>query len=185
MRLVLLSFVALTLTLAATSAFAQGLHADVHAGLDDVHSDGESAQGVTYGLTLGYALARGHALIGVQLDLDATDNKTCQDDVLLVGDRACVDARRDTVISLRGGAFVAPSTSIYATIGYANARFAARYEGAGIDTGDHETLDGVRLGAGMSTDIGRRLYGKLEYRYTNYEDGVTRHQGLLGVGVRF
>jgi len=29
------------------------------------------------------------------------------------------------------------------------------------------------------------MYGKVEYRYSNYEADVTRHQALMGVGVKF
>jgi outer membrane immunogenic protein len=178
-----LSSIALALT--STSVAAQGIHVDVHAGLDSLQSDGESQQGASYGLGLGYDIALARALVGVQIDIDATDNRRCEDDVFLIGDRACVDARRDTAINLRAGTIVGGSSLVYATLGYANARFEARYSGAGITTSDHETLDGVRLGAGLSTGIGRRLYAKLEYRYTNYQDGVSRQQGLFGIGIRF
>jgi outer membrane immunogenic protein len=170
---------------AASPGAAQGLHADVHAGLDSVRSDGQSSEGATYGLTLGYDLRRGGALLGVQVDLDASDNDSCRRDVFLSGDRACVSARRDTAIALRAGAAVGGSALVYGTVGYANARFNVRYSLAGVSDTDQANVDGVRLGLGVSADFSRRLYGKVEYRYTNYEQGISRHQGIAGVGVRF
>jgi hypothetical protein len=33
--------------------------------------------------------------------------------------------------------------------------------------------------------IGSRAYVRTEYRYSNYQDGVDRHQVVGGIGVRF
>lgn len=172
------------LLLAPVAATAQ-LRGDIHVGLDDVESDGESQQGVTYGLTLAYDITRAQMLLGLQVDLDASDNRACEADLILAGDRACVAAKRDSAISLRLGTALAGSTVVYGTLGYANARFEVRYSGGGISESDHETLGGVRVGVGISTGLSRRLFGKAEYRYTNYEQSVSRHQALVGVGLRF
>ncbi|HYJ83725.1 MAG TPA: outer membrane beta-barrel protein, partial [Allosphingosinicella sp.] len=56
---------------------------------------------------------------------------------------------------------------------------------AGVTTRDGRNLDGFRLGAGYQHGFGEKMYGKVEYRYSNYEADVTRHQVLLGVGVQF
>ena len=185
MRNAVLTCLALMPALSAAPAAAQEFKGDVHVGLDSIHSDGESQQGVTYGLTASYDVAKGRTLAGLQLDLDATDNRDCETDVLVAGDRACIEGQRDSAISLRLGSKLDETTTILGTVGYANARFEARYDGAGVDSSLHETLDGIRLGASLATDIGRKLYAKAEYRYTNYEQGVSRHQGLVGIGLRF
>ena len=172
------------LAMIATPAAAQ-LRGDVHAGLDSLSSDGESQEGVTYGLTVSYDLPGRDMILGVQLDLDATDNRDCKADVFVTGDRACIEGQRDTAITGRLGYRAGDRVMLIGTAGYANARFRASYEGAGIRTDEHETLDGVRLGVAAVADIGRRLYAKAEYRYTNYEQDVSRHQGLAGIGLRF
>ncbi len=48
-----------------------------------------------------------------------------------------------------------------------------------------ENLDGLRLGAGVQQGFGRNAYGKIEYRYSNYEAGIERHNVLVGVGLTF
>ncbi|WP_374942289.1 outer membrane protein [Sphingomonas sp.] len=150
-----------------------------------MESDGDSRQGVTYGLTLAYDITRKAMLLGLQVDLDASANRACETGLILAGDRACVAAKRDSAISLRLGRALTGSTVAYGTLGYANARVEARYRGGGIKESDHETLNGVRVGVGLSTDLSRKLFGKAEYRYTNYDQGVSRHQGLAGLGLRF
>jgi outer membrane immunogenic protein len=183
MRLAHTAFLVL-LGCAATPGLAKGLRADVHAGLDSVRSDGQSREGATYGLTLGYDLMQRGALLGVQLDLDASDNDSCRSDVFISGDRACDSARRDMAVMVRAGAPVGASAFVYGIAGYANARFDLRYSLAGVSDTDHADFDGVRLGTGVSADLSPRLYAKVEYRYTNYERGISRHQGLAGVGLR-
>jgi opacity protein-like surface antigen len=64
-------------------------------------------------------------------------------------------------------------------------RFEATYAGAGITISAHETLDGLRLEIGVRVNVGRKLYAKAEYRYTNYEQGVSRDQGFAGIGLKF
>ena len=46
-------------------------------------------------------------------------------------------------------------------------------------------LDGVRVGAGLQYAIGGKSYVGGEYRYSNYEADVSRHQLALTVGTRF
>jgi outer membrane immunogenic protein len=185
MRNAVLTCLTLSSALAISPAAAQGLRADIHAGLDSLHSDGESQRGASYGLTLSYDLASERLVAGFQLDLDATDNRDCENDVLVAGDRACIEGKRDNAVGVRLGSRLGGSTMIVGMLGYANSRFEAHYRGAGVNTSEHETLNGIRIGASLVTDIGRKLYAKADYRYTNYEQGVSRHQGLLGVGLRF
>jgi len=169
----------------ASPAVAQNLKGDIHAGLDSISSEGESQEGVTSGLTLSYDLPQPRTVIGVQLDLDATDNRSCESDLIVAGDRACIAGKRDSAINLRLGRKLGGIATIVGTIGYANGRFEASYAGAGITASTHETLDGVRLGIGIRVDVGRKLYARADYRYTNYEQGVSRNQGLVGIGLTF
>ena len=56
--------------------------------------------------------------------------------------------------------------------------------GAG-DTSEGSNLDGIRVGGGVERALGGKSYVKTEYRYSNYQNGVSRHQVLAGVGIRF
>ena len=46
-------------------------------------------------------------------------------------------------------------------------------------------VDGVRVGAGVEHQLTSRAFVKAEYRYSNYEQGVSRNQVVAGVGLRF
>jgi outer membrane immunogenic protein len=46
-------------------------------------------------------------------------------------------------------------------------------------------LEGLTLGGGLEVNVAGPVYGKIEYRYTDFDAGVGRHGGLVGVGFRF
>ena len=105
-------------------------------------------------------------------------------------------------IGARVGVPVSPQALLYAKGGYTNARFGLDADdGAGFNEDFSATLDGFRVGAGVEYLFGTNVYGKVEYRYSNYsslkyndtlfndsnEIGVDldRHQVVAGVGFRF
>ncbi len=181
---VLTSAVAL---LAATPAAAEGFRAEIHGGWDHTSADDEGDSGVLYGIGIGYDFDIGQkGFVGVEANLDDSTMKECDTSVVLVNDALCLRAGRDISVGLRGGVKVSEAGKIYALAGYTNARYKFSYTTpAGVTTSDSENLDGFRLGAGYQHDIGGNAYGKVEYRYSNYEADVSRHQVLLGVGVNF
>jgi outer membrane immunogenic protein len=65
--------------------------------------------------------------------------------------------------------------------GYTNARFKAD---DGIVSASRN-FEGYRLGAGGQLAVGGKAYVGSEYRYSNYEDGLARHQVALTLGTRF
>jgi outer membrane immunogenic protein len=71
---------------------------------------------------------------------------------------------------------------VYGRGAYSNAR-------VGIDLGNRDLgsqiNEGWRVGGGAEFALSRNLYAKGEYRYTNYNQNIERHQGLVGLGVRF
>ncbi len=90
---------------------------------------------------------------------------------LVVGVEASVDNlfdRRDIAGSVRLGV---PMGRVmpYAKVGYA----------------DFRGLEGVRYGGGLEYALTDNLYTGAEYRYSDLERGVGRHQGLVKLGVRF
>jgi outer membrane immunogenic protein len=172
---------------AASPACAEGFRAELHTGYDNVSANDESEDGIMYGIGLGYDVDISEkAEIGIDLSADFANTDGCAKSVIVANDTACVDARRDLAAAVRLGYKVSDQGTIYALAGYTNARFRATYTTpANVVTRDSDNLDGFRLGAGYQHDIGERTYGKVEYRYSNYEGDITRHQVLVGAGVKF
>ena len=181
------------LAAAAAPASAEGFRAEIHGGWDHVRADGpgnnndDSDSGIVYGIGAGYDFDIGKKMqLGIDLSADLSTMEECRNSVIVANDRACLDAGRDLAAAVRLGYKVSPNGTVYALAGYTNARFHFDYTTpANVTTRDGRNLDGFRLGAGYQHDFGKRMYGKVEYRYSNYEAGVTRHQALLGVGVKF
>lgn len=150
---------ALTLLAAPSVAMAgdfDGFRIGATAGLDDVTS-APDATDVTYGVDAGYDVnVSGPLYVGVEASLDN------------------VFDRRDVGAAVRVGLQVADPVLVYGKVGYANFK----------DSFSRD-LDGLRLGAGVETSIAGNLYGKVEYRYTDFEAGVGKHGGLVGIGLRF
>jgi len=188
MRNIIVAFASLAaLTAAAAPAAAEGFRAELHTGWDNVSAAGMDENGITYGVGLGYDWKIGrNAFVGVDLSLDDSTTKECETSVIVANDRACARAGRDLAAGIRAGLNVSERGKVYALAGYTNARFRSSYTTpAGVVTRDAENLDGFRLGAGYQHAITDSAYGKVEYRYSNYEDDVSRHQVLVGVGLTF
>ena len=161
------------------------------------------AKGAVYGAAAGYDFDLGRAVVGVEAELtDSTADSTYGDPYTNFG-LGSVDAGRDIYAGVRAGFKATPSTLLYAKGGYTNARFnyigtdgATEYD-RNIDT------DGWRVGAGVEQRFGSMAFGKLEYRYSNYNKAeidfeapgipdsdrfnidTDRHQVVASVGVRF
>ncbi|OSZ68361.1 hypothetical protein CAP40_07155 [Sphingomonas sp. IBVSS2] len=170
-----LALVAATATpaLAQDGAF-QGPRAEVIGGWDRVNGDGDGKSGFVYGGAIGYDLQRGKAVFGVDAEVTGSTTKATEAGVT-------VKAGRDLYAGVRAGVAVSPTTLVYAKGGYTNGRITG--ETGNVRVSDN--LDGFRLGAGVEHAFGQRLYGKVEYRYSNYSQDVERHQVLAGLGVRF
>jgi outer membrane immunogenic protein len=171
----------------ATPASAEGFRAEVHGGWDHARASGEGDSGLVYGIGAGYDFAISpKAEIGLDLSADLSSLEECEVGVVVTNDRACIDAGRDLAAAVRLGYKVGERGTVYALAGYTNARFRFDYTTpAGVTTRDGRNLDGFRLGAGYQHALGEKAYGKVEYRYSNYENDVSRHQVLLGVGLNF
>jgi outer membrane immunogenic protein len=183
MRKLILSAVIGTAAIAATPAFAQdansspafnGGHVEAITGYDHISGAG-GQDGVLYGVGAGYDFRTGNAVIGIEGEVLESTAGECAGNV-------CVDASRDFYIGGRVGAVVAPNLLLYGKLGYSN----ARVEATSGNVTDSTTLDGIRAGAGVEWLIRNTpLSIRAEYRYTNYESGVERHQGTLGLAFRF
>jgi outer membrane immunogenic protein len=182
-------------TFAASPAFAQtqpnmgGFHVDGIVGYDRPRVENEHAGGVVYGMGVGYDVQSGRALFGVEGEVSDSTADRCVTGFATPGDSFCARAGRDLYVGGRVGAIVGGRTLLYAKAGYTNGRIRADYDDGTpstvTDFSDHRNLDGVRAGVGAQFGIGANAYVRTEYRYSNYEAGVDRHQVVGGFGVRF
>jgi outer membrane immunogenic protein len=163
--------VALLGAFTATPALASGPnfnggHIEAIGGYDSISAFGSSQDGFAYGVAGGYDFRSGGAVFG--LELEAADSTVSS---------GGVHAGRDLYAGLRAGAVVSPNVLVYAKAGYTNAR--ANFGSSGVN------FDGVRAGAGVEILLGSNFSIRGEYRYSNYQSGLSRNQGLVGLGFRF
>ena len=140
---------------------------------------------MSYGGAVGYDIQRGGTVFGVEAEGTGSTTDSCSGAGTAASPSICLKAGRDLYAGGRVGAVLGDSTLLYAKAGYTNARVRlTSYDGTTTSTLTGKNLDGVRVGAGVEHNFGG-AYGKVEYRYSNYQDGVARHGVVAGVGVRF
>lgn len=138
-------------------------------GVDDGVDTG-STDGVLYGINASYDTVTGNALFGIEAEVTDSTAGVTDTDVVIPGDSASIDAGRDLYAGVRLGYVIEDDTVIYLKGGYSNARIAFEYEdGTGNEVEFGENLDGLRLGAGVETELAG-LTARFEYRYSEYED---------------
>ncbi|HEU0310103.1 MAG TPA: porin family protein [Sphingomicrobium sp.] len=180
MKKILFACVATAAFLSATPTLAQeapvGPRVEAIVGYDRVKALGEKDGGALFGIGAGYDFAVGPA-ISLGADIEATESTQKEGDE----DIAQVKAARDLYAGGRVNFAVAPKANLYLKAGYTNARFKAT---DGVDTAS-ENFDGYRLGAGGQLNLAGKAYVGAEYRYSNYEQGISRNQLALTLGTRF
>jgi outer membrane immunogenic protein len=184
-------FVALTVSILALGAVAApasaaapaGGRIEAVAGWDHVSLDlaqfggtGDlSESGVVFGLGAGYDFAVSeNASVG--LDIEVTDATTKFEDPT-----GKITAGIDLYAGGRITGAVAENVNLYVKAGYTAFRIKATAAGV-TDSG---TADGLRAGVGLQVAVGGNAYVGGEYRYSNYEAGLTRHQAVAMLGFRF
>lgn len=190
--------------IAATPAHAQeagnfgGVKLGVLTGYDNVgleyaDLDGDD-DGVLYGVTAGYDMDLGSAVIGLELEASDSSTKERYTDAVY-GDSVALSAGRDLYIGARIGIPVTNHLLIYAKGGYTNARAKLSYnDGEGLVVSDSDTLDGWRLGGGVEL-ASVNHFSRIEYRYSDYGDykvggvntgvSASRQQVAVTGGFRF
>ena len=177
----------------ATPAFAQdtqsfsGLRVEGLVGYDRAEVEDAGSDGISYGVGVGYDMRAGGAVFGVEAEATESTVDECVGGVEVTGDELCAKLGRDLYVGGRAGALVGPNALLYAKAGYTNGRVKLDYDAPGTtaDFSDSANLDGVRVGAGVEFGLGTNAYAKAEYRYSNYEQGFEKHQGVVGFGFRF
>ena len=161
MKKIALATAAAALTLAACqpeAAFANdfgGVYAQVTAGVDDVTRLPDRTD-IVYGANAGVNIPVGEAIVGFEAQLDNV-----------------FEREREIGASARLG-YDLGGVMPYVEAGYTNYR----------DVFSRK-LDGLRVGGGLEANISRNAFVSAEYRYTDFEAGVGKHAGLVGVGLRF
>jgi outer membrane immunogenic protein len=179
---------AATLGLTASPASAQTTgRVEIHGGWDHAGDSGVDGDGIAYGIGAGidFQLAP-RVVAGVEANLDFSTADECGSSVIAAGDVLCVEAGRDISAVGRLGYQVSSNGMVYALAGYTNGRFRIDYDPAnGPLVSTRDNLDGIRVGAGYQHNFANGLYSKVEYRYSNYEAGLERHQVIAGLGIAF
>ena len=140
----------------AQAADFTGTRAAVTVGFDGIQGAGDTTN-VTYGVTAGYDIAtQSGVLVGVEAGAGN------------------VFDRRDLNASGRIGYKLNDTVLAFGTAGYTNFR-----DSAG------RTLDGAQLGAGFEAVISGPVSATVGYRYSNYEQDVSKHSAYTGLVARF
>jgi outer membrane immunogenic protein len=161
-------------------------------GYDAPGSEGD-ASGVVYGVSAGYDFNIGtNFFVGPEAELTSSSTDECASGIERAGDQLCLEAGRDIYVGARAGFRFGNEGrhKAYVGGGYTNAGFEIAYDAnlAGT-TGDFvidDDLDGFRLKAGAEFGLGRNVFARAEYRYSNYDEAdLDRHQVVGGIGIRF
>lgn len=140
----------------AMAADFSGPRIEVTAGADDVTA-GVDTTAVTYGAALGYDIQLNKLVIGVEATA------------------ANVLEKADLGAAARLGYVLNDNVLAYGRVGY------TRLERPQTTV----KAEGLTVGGGLEVNVAGPVYGKVEYRYTDFEGNLGRHGGLVGIGLRF
>jgi outer membrane immunogenic protein len=165
------------------------------------NSGDESIEGVAYGIAVGYDFNIGTLVVGAEAELsDSSAEQEFNETIDGTAFLGRIETGRDIYLGGRIGFTATPTTLVYVKGGYTNTSLKSSFA-ANANTTDFDTkVDGYRVGAGVEQMLGRNVYAKAEYRYSNYnglrlDDDVfgdedfdidlDRHQVVAGIGLRF
>lgn len=167
---------------------------------------------LAYGIEAGYDMKLGGSgLIGAYAGAEMSEAEICRE--ISRDDWGCGRIKRNVAAGVRAGWIIGPGAMLYAKGGWSmgSARLAYTDLEEAADDDDYEpyrrktTRHGFHLGAGLEVPFGFNVYGKVEYQYVDYgrdrftiptgtnapTDDLTasvhmrRHQGIVGLGLRF
>jgi outer membrane immunogenic protein len=183
-----------------------GTGEDPDTGLDNDQGD-QSIEGAVFGVGVGYDFDLGGLVAGVEGEFTESTGEQENDETINgINFTSSIETGRDLYVGGRLGFVATPTTLVYAKAGYTNTSLESAIEG-GNDRFELDTnIDGWRIGAGIEQLFGPNAYGKLEYRYSNYNNldfsddfdidnfeaedfdtdiDLDRHQVMVGFGFRF
>jgi outer membrane immunogenic protein len=176
-------------------------------GVDTGDNEGdESIDGVAYGVGAGFDFDLGGIVAGIEAEYSDSSGKQEADETIDgINFSSRIATGRDIYVGGRIGFRAGPSTLVYGKAGYTNTSIEAGFETGGDSFEFDSNVDGWRLGAGIEQLFGPNMYGKIEYRYSNYNNldfsddfdlddfdaedfdtdiDLDRHQVLAGIGFR-
>ncbi len=177
-------------------------------GVDTSDNDGdESIDGALFGVGVGYDFDLGGIVAGIEGEFTESSGEQEADETIDgVSFTNGIETGRDLYVGGRIGFRAGPSTLVYGKAGYTNTSIEANIEGGGDRFEFDSNVDGWRLGAGIEQLFGPNMFGKLEYRYSNYNNldfsddfdlddfeaedfntdiDLDRHQVVAAIGFRF
>lgn len=177
-------------------------------GVDTADDEGdETVEGAALGIGLGYDFDLGGVVLGIEGEyVESTGEQDSDETIDGLNLNSRLEIGRDLYIGARAGFRAAPSTLVYGKIGYTNTSVESQYASDSDEFEFDTNVDGWRLGAGIEQLFAPNLYGKLEYRYSNYnsldfsddfdrgdfdaedvqtEIDLDRHQVVAALGFRF
>jgi outer membrane immunogenic protein len=167
----------------------QGFHVEALAGFDSARIQNNDDGGFVYGVGGGYDFQTGRAVLGIEVEASDSTNSGCTTDLAFPNDALCARAQRELTVGVRAGILVSPRVLLYAKGGYTNARFRVDYDdgtpAGASNISFHQNFDGIRVGGGAEFRVGGNAFVRLEGRYSNYEYGGDRGQGVVAFGFRF
>lgn len=175
-------FAAAVVLVSATPAFAETTPwGGVSAG---INLDGGSVAAVG---RLGFDSKIGKgAFMGLGVGIGRDGAKDCVRGYFVPGDNVCIKAGRDISAETRLGAVTGGGSKIYALAGYSNLSVKATvsYQGSSASSPSSK-LNGITAGAGFETPLGEKMFLRTEFRYGNYESGVTTKSIMPTIGFKF
>lgn len=184
--------------MAAAHRTLRGVRVEARVGWDQSRNDGDSSDALLYGLGIGYDHEFGNSFVGGYAAIDWSDART-QNTVLVAGTPSethvvSVDSGKDIELGIRAGYWLGDYVNVYGLLAHTRQSFDVFVDNQTAATTASRSVDqdGWRVGAGTEYHLPSGVYGKAEYRYSNYGDdpgvpGVDRdkHQLVTGVGIRF
>ena len=159
--------------LSATPAMAadfSGPRIEVTAGADDVTS-GVDTTDIAYGAALGYDIQLNKLVIGVEATA------------------ANVFEKADLGAAARLGYVLNENVLAFGRVGYTSLErpqtCTPRVGNTPAACRNTVNAEGLTVGGGLEVNVAGPVYGKVEYRYTDFDGNLGRHGGLVGIGLRF
>lgn len=138
-----------------------------------------------FGIGIGYDFLSGAGL-NLGIDVEATHSTGNRDILVDNSVVGSVDFRDDLYVGGRVTFPVSENFNLYGKLGYTGLRVRADIEDEDFeDEYDSERLNGIRGGVGFQYSSDDKTYYGVEYRFSDYESNVERHQVGVVVGVRF
>jgi outer membrane immunogenic protein len=165
-------------------------------GYDATELPDEDGPEVMFGIRGGKDFPLGKWRLGIEADISRSNANKVERDLFAPNDRIHVQYGTDLYAGVRQGRVLGRHVLAYGMAGGALTRMKVDYSGdlaavEGKPGGPRPdkflrpgTLVGFWTGAGIEFTLGKRTFVRTEYRYSNFHDGLYRHQAILGVGMR-